>query len=520
MKKLPIGIQTFTKIIEDNYAYVDKTYFAHKLISSGQYYFLSRPRRFGKSLFLDTLAEIFRGNKELFKGLYIYDKHSFKPHPVIRITFGSGDYIEENLVLNEIRNNFRRNIRDLKIESPLTDDYRTSFQELIFNTHAQYNERVVILIDEYDKPILDNITNKGYALRARHILKNFYSVIKDNDNLVRFVFITGVSKFSKMNLFSGLNNLEDITVDANFGEICGYTHQDLKKVFAEHLKDANLDLVKRWYNGYYYFGERVYNPFDILLFISKGLEYRNYWWNTGNPSFLIKKLEEGNYSIPQIEEAVISEESLDAFDVEYIDLLALLWQTGYLTFENRITDEFGAVSYRLTLPNLEIQFSLNQFFIDYLTNQRHEKITHKHNMQKALRECDFDLFVSILKTIFATIPYQNYANNIISQYEGYYASVIFVYLSALGYPVIPEDTTNRGRIDMTLKTNDNVVIIEFKVDTQQDPIQQIKEKRYYEKYMEQAARIYLLGINFDSHEKNITDYKIEEMKGRKPSIIS
>jgi hypothetical protein len=173
-----------------------------------------------------------------------------------------------------------------------------------------------------------------------------------------------------LSLFSGLNNLEDITIDANFAEICGYTHEDLKTVFAEHLKNANLDMVKRWYNGYYYFGEKVYNPFDILLFISKGLEFRNYWWNTGNPSFLIKKLEEGNYYIPQIEEAVISQEGLDAFDVEYIDLLALLWQTGYLTFDKRFTDEFGAVSYRLALPNLEIQFSLNQFFIDYLTNQK------------------------------------------------------------------------------------------------------------------------------------------------------
>ena len=184
MKKLPIGIQTFSEIIQENYAYVDKTCFAHRLITRGKYYFLSRPRRFGKSLFLDTLAEIFKGNKELFKGLYIHDKYPFKPHPVIRITFGSGDYIEEALVLNEIRNNFIRNIRDLRIDSPITEDYRTSFQELIYNVHDRYNERVVILIDEYDKPILDNITNREYALRARHILKNLYSVIKDSDNLI------------------------------------------------------------------------------------------------------------------------------------------------------------------------------------------------------------------------------------------------------------------------------------------------------------------------------------------------
>jgi hypothetical protein len=511
MKKLPIGLQTLSEIIQENYAYVDKTYFAHKLITNGKYYFLSRPRRFGKSLFLDTLSEIFKGNKELFKGLFIHDPYHFKAHPVIRISFGSGDYIEEDLVKRELSNIFKRNIRDLGVESPNTEDYRTCFEDLIYNVYTQYGERVVILIDEYDKPILDNITNMEYALKARHILKNFYSVIKDNDKLIRFVFITGVSKFSKMNLFSGLNNLEDITVDANYAEICGYTHEDLKTVFKEHLEGADLEMVKRWYNGYYYFGERVYNPFDILLFISKGLEFRNYWWNTGNPSFLIQKLAENRYYIPEIEDAVISEEGLDAFDVEYIDLLALLWQTGYLTFEERIKDEFGAVSYKLAIPNLEIQFSLNQFFIEYLTNQRHEKITFRNTMREGLKNCDFEKFVAVLKAVFSSIPYTDYANNIISQYEGYYCSVVFVYLSALGYDVIPEDVTNRGRIDLTLKMDGYVVIIEFKVDSKESPLKQIKERKYHEKYMQKGNRIYLVGIRFDSREKNIRDYEVEEV---------
>lgn len=511
MKKLPIGIQTFSKIIDGHYAYVDKTYFAHKLIASGEYYFLSRPRRFGKSLFLDTLAEIFKGNKHLFKGLYIYDKYDFVEYPVIRISFGSGDFIEDDLVKQEIKNNFKRNIRDLRVESSINEDYRTCFEELIYNVYSEYGQKVVILIDEYDKPILDNITNKQYALRVRHILKHFYSVIKDSDRLIKFVFITGVSKFSKMNLFSGLNNLEDITVDANYAEICGYTHEDIKAVFKEHLKGADLDLVKRWYNGYYYFGEKVYNPFDILLFISKGLEFRNYWWNTGNPGFLLKKLEEGNYYIPDLEDALLPEEQLDAFDVEYIDLLALLWQTGYLTFEKRLRDEFGAVSYKLTIPNLEIQFSLNQFFIDYLTNQKYDSLTFRNNIRKALRASDLIKFVDILKGIFASIFYTNYAKNIISRYEGYYCSVVFVYLAALGYELIAEDTTNKGRIDLTLKIQDQVVIIEFKVDSQQRPLKQIIERGYAEKYKQSAGQVFLLGIKFDSKEKNISDYELESL---------
>ena len=510
MKKLPIGIQTLSEIILKDYVYVDKTHFAHKLINRGKYFFLSRPRRFGKSLFLDTLKEIFQGNKELFQGLYIHDKHDFKRHPVIKISFGSGDYIEEEEIKKEIYNNFKRNIRDLDIESELSGDYRTDFEQLIYNANKQYQEQVVILVDEYDKPILDNVTDKEYAQNARHILKNLYSVIKDNDSLVRFVFITGVSKFSKMNLFSGLNNLQDITINQEYAEICGYTHEDLTTVFNEHIKGANLDLVQLWYNGYYYFGEKVYNPFDILLFISNHLEFRNYWWNTGNPTFLIKKLEEENYYIPRIEQAVIAEEKLEAFDVEYIDLLALLWQTGYLTFEDKTQDAMGRIKYKLTIPNLEIQFALNELLIDYLTDQRYTKLDYESNLFENLQNNNFEGFITELKAIFSSIPYHNYANNIISRYEGYYCSVVFVYLSALGYQVIAEDTTNKGRIDLTLQMQDKVVIIEFKVDSnEQNPLEQIKERRYQEKYQNLGKNIYLVGIKFDSKEKDISDQQVE-----------
>ena len=509
-KKLPIGIQTLSEIIPENYLYVDKTCFVHKLLSRGKYYFLSRPRRFGKSLFLDTLAEVFMGNKELFKGLYIYDKYDFKKYPVIRISFGSGDFTDEEIIKEEILYSLKSNMADLGVECSNIQNYRNCFKELIEKAYTKHNQKVVILIDEYDKPILDNITNQKMGLTARHILKNFYAIIKDSDRYIRFVFITGVSKFSKMNLFSGLNNLEDITINQDYAEICGYTHEDLKTLFREHLKGANMDMVKRWYNGYYYFGQKVYNPFDILLFISNGMEFRNYWWNTGNPSFLIEKLKEENYYIPDIEQTIISEEALNAFDVEYIDLLALLWQTGYLTFEDKITDDLGVLSYKLKVPNLEIQLSLNHLFIDYLTNQRHQKLTYRNNIKESLKKNDFALFIDVFKSIFASIPYHNYAKNIIAGYEGYYSSVVFVYLSALGYEVIPEDTTSRGRIDLTLKLDDKIVIIEFKVDTDESPIKQIKEKKYYEKYLGENKAIYLVGINFDSRKRNIAKYEASQ----------
>ncbi len=515
MKKLPIGIQTFSKIIEENCYYVDKTHFALKLIQGGGYYFLSRPRRFGKSLFLDTLAEIFLGNKELFKGLYIYDKYDFKPHPVIRISFGSGDYsLDESQTVDEIKRILKRNQREHKIECEDKDNYKSCFEELIIELYEKYKTNVVILIDEYDKPILDNITNKDKAKRARDILKNFYSVIKDSDRYIRFVFITGVSKFSKLNLFSGLNNLEDITIDKNYAEICGYTHDDLLTVFKDRIEGADLELVRKWYNGYNYFGKPLYNPFDILLFLSKDHEFRNYWWQTGNPSFLIEKLKEENYYIPELENALISEETLEAFDVDYIDLRALLWQTGYLTIEGKITDDTGGNLFRLSVPNLEVQLSLNRLFVDYLTNQRVEKTRYELNIKNALRNNDFSSFINHLKTIFATIPYQNYANNIISKYEGYYSSVIFVYLMALGYDVIPEDVTNKGRIDLTVKMKDKVIILEFKVDQEKDrPIKQIKERKYYEKYLNDNKDIYLIGMVFDSKERNVGEWEIEKVNG-------
>jgi len=509
MKKLPIGIQTFKNIIEEGYVYVDKTPFALKLIESGgKYYFLSRPRRFGKSLFLTTLKEIFEGNRDLFKGLYIYERYDFKPHPVIRISFGSGDYSNIESIFSEMRYMLKENMEDLGVSCENLEDYKLCFKELIRRASKKHREKVVILIDEYDKPILDNILNKDRAREARDILKNFYSVIKDMDEFIRFVFITGVSKFSKLNLFSGLNNLEDITVDTEYADICGYTQKDLETVFSDHLKGANMELISRWYNGYNYFGEKLYNPFDILLFISKKFEFRNYWWSTGSPSFLIDKLREENFYIPALEGARISEEELDAFDMDRIGLLTLFWQTGYLTFKERYTSSTGRIRYTLTIPNLEVQYALNELFIDYLTGHYNRKLENEDNLIKALIEGDLEYLIESLRSIFASIPYQSYANNIISKYEGYYSSVVYAYLCALGYEVIPEDNTNRGRIDLTLKLPDKVVIIEFKVDSNEDPIEQIENKRYYEKYISINKPIYLLGIKFDSKERNILEWNM------------
>ena len=513
MKKLPIGIQTFSKIREDDYTYIDKTKVALKLIDRGQYYFLSRPRRFGKSLFLDTLKNIFEGKKELFKGLYIYDKWDFEDkYPVIKISFGAGLHKDVEELKLTVQDLLEDNERRLKLNCTNRNRHKKCLQELIRVAYEKYNKKVVILIDEYDKPILDNITNKETAKEMRDELKNIYSVIKDSDEYIKFVFITGVSKFSKVNLFSGLNNIEDITVDANYATICGYTHHDIKTTFKEHLKGVDLELLKEWYNGYNYMGDKVYNPFDILLFISKGFDFRNYWWSTGNPGFLIELLKQKQYFIPEIENYEATDALLDSFEVEHIDLIALLWQTGYLTIKEKISDEFG-VTYKLAVPNKEIQISLNSLIIDYLTEQKGKKIAYRRDLLKILRDANLEAFEKTIKALFASIPYNNFTNNQIQNYEGYYASVIYAYLASLGVETITEDTTNRSRIDLTLKFKDKVYIFEFKAVNEPEgkSLEQIKERRYFEKYQEYDD-IYLIGIEFCKREKNVCNFTWEKYK--------
>jgi hypothetical protein len=518
-KRLPIGIQTFSEIRDkrENLAYVDKTAMALDLIERSKYCFLSRPRRFGKSLFLDTLAEIFKGSKALFEGLHIYDKWDWQQqYPVIQITFASGDMSGGSSIRDNIKDILHSNAKDLDVlfEMPKTEDMGLLLRNFLAKVSNAYGQRVVVLIDEYDKPILDNIhkEDKTVAREAREILRNFYGAIKAADRYLRFVFITGVSKFSKLNLFSGLNNLQDITLHSSYSTITGYTQGDLEEVFGEYLEGIDLPMVSRWYNGYNYLGEAVYNPYDILLFLSNNGVFRNYWWETGNPSFLIELLRKSNYYIPHLENVVIAEEDLSAFDVERIDMVALLWQTGYLTFEERI-ELMHRVSYRMKLPNLEVQNSLNTLFFDYLTNIEEGRTSLQLRASRALLDGNLEELEKALRALFASIPYQNYVNSTISNYEGYYASVVFTFLSGMGYEVKAEDTTNRGRIDMTMIGRDRIYIIEFKVDkAEEEALAQIKIRKYYEKYLSEQKTICLLGIHFDSSQRNISGFAFAEIR--------
>lgn len=514
MKKLPIGIQNLNDIIKNGYIYVDKTTIALDLINKGKYFFLSRPRRFGKSLFLDTLKEIFEGNKKLFGGLYIHDKWDFEQvNPVLRIDFSAGFQGEIAQLNRKIRFTLKSTERDLNLKID-TQDAIECFQELIWQAYEKTGKQVVILIDEYDKPILDNLTDRKKAKAVRDWMKGFYSIIKQSDSYLRFVFITGVSKFSKINLFSGLNNLNDITLTSQFGNICGYTHKDLQTYFQPYLKEVDGKEVKQWYNGYYYFGDKVYNPFDILLFFSNNKEFRNYWWGTGNPSFLIDLLKTKNYYIPSLVNYLASEEILNSFDVDTIELEALLWQTGYLTIEKKVPSPFG-VNYQLKIPNKEIQTSLNSLFITFLTGEKTGKIAIQSQIVAALQNGDLSEFRKILENLFASIAHQNYTNNNIAAYEGYYASVLFAYLSSIGFQIIPEDVTNKGRIDLTLQLPDKTYTFEFKVVQKAtgNALQQIKTRQYYQKYQSTHQPTYLIGIEFGKLERNIINWQTECLQG-------
>ncbi len=513
LKKLPIGIQTFSDIRKDNYVYVDKTDIAYNLIESYRYAFLARPRRFGKSLFLDTLRNIFEAKKELFQGLAIENKWDWDTsYPVITISFAEGKITSAKDLEDKFEEIFLLNQKKLDVTCQYKASDRRCFSELIRKANEKYNQKVVILVDEYDKPILDNITKAEIAESIRDGLVNFYSVIKGSDEYIKFAFLTGVSKFTKTSLFSGLNNLVDISLDEDYGDICGYTQNDVETTFQPYLEGVDMDEFKSWYNGYNFLGSDMYNPFDILLFISKKHKYSNYWFETGTPTFLLKLIEKDNYFLPSLTNLRVDEKLLDSFDINNLDFEVILYQSGYLTIDKVVPKSRGGFTYHLKVPNKEVRQSLSDVIIDYMTSTDDtSKVTIQDDLYDALEDADMDKFKSSLTSMFASIPYNNYTNNNIANFEGFYASVIYIYLQSLGFHIIGEDVTNKGRIDLTIIMGNAIYIIEFKVDGKENALQQIKEKKYYEKYLSYNKDIYLVGIDFDTEDKNISNFEWENI---------
>jgi len=507
-KKLPIGIQTFSEIIDKGYVYIDKTGHAVNLADNYKYVFLSRPRRFGKSLFLDTLHSLFEGRKELFKGLYAYTNWNWsKKYPVIKISW-AGDFSSLHSTKNVIASVLQDNQERLGVECSNREQYDICFKELIRKTSQKYNSQVVILIDEYDKPILDAIKDPQVAGDNRNLLRSLYVMMKDSDQYIRFAFLTGVSKFSKASIFSGLNNLTDISLNKKYATVCGYTQNDIETVFKSYLSGVDFDKLRLWYNGYNFLGESVYNPFDILLFISNDFIYRNYWFESGTPKFLIELIKKNNYFLPNLSNLKVVEDLVGSFDIEDIKFETVLFQGGYLTIDKIEIDDEDDITYLLKVPNREVQISLNRFFVNQLC--RDYNVDVKQTISKSLKNVDINKFKTALTSLFASIPYNNYTNNEMQRYEGYYASVIYTYLASLGFRIIGEDVTSRGRIDLTVFVNDIIYIIEFKVGSE-DALLQIKNKGYAEKYKGNGKKIVLIGINFDEKRKNVSSIKWEQV---------
>ena len=528
MKDLTTGVYSFENLIQGNFLYVDKTEYIWQLVRPAQgLYFLSRPRRFGKSLTLSTLKAVFEGKKELFNGLAIYDKpYDWKPYPVIHLSFA--DFTSVNDTMEKLDRYLLNKVLTIaeqhSIRLPKKLDSSTAFGKLIDS--FKNKSRVVILVDEYDKPILNNITNPeaGEILKC---LKGFYSVLKDRNEQERLLFVTGVSKFCHVSLFSDLNNLTDITMDGMYATMLGYTQEEFEASFREQIEAVEkkqnlphrvlLDKIKKWYDGFRFEenAESVYNPVSLASFFEKGGKFSNYWFETGTPSFLLDLIMKSKLNFPVTLKSPVSSSFFTAFEIFDLDPLVLLFQTGYLTIDRMeqrqipFTDQTVA-EYYLRFPNQEVEESFSNSLLAYCTTIR------KQNSQElilklitAVGSGDADAFMKLFQSIFAGIPY-----NIHVKDEHYYQTVCYVICDLLKLMVQAEICTGSGRIDMMIAAGEWIYVIEFKLNKSADTaMKQIENKDYAMKYRKEGKRIMLLGVNFDFEAGNISGWIKEEYQG-------
>ena len=510
-RMLPIGIQTFRTIREENCYYVDKTSYLQRLAEGGKHYFLSRPRRFGKSLFLDTCKELFEGNEALFEGLAIHPWWDWSVrHPVVRLSFGSGNFKEPG----QVEASLMAQLDGVERRANLASEYGTGperFAFLLETLHERSGQPVAVLVDEYDKPILDTLEEPGTARANRDFLRGLYAVLKDCDAHVRFTFITGVSKFSKVSLFSGLNNLSDITLDPRYSAICGYTEEDLDAVFAPELPGLDRDQIRDWYNGYNWLGEeKVYNPFDILLLFDRR-RFGAWWFETGTPAFLVDTLLGRGVSSVSLDGMLGSEALLSRFDVDDMATEALLFQTGYLTID-AVEPRGGRTFYRLGYPNREVRQSLNEILLGRLAGDSTRGEEHSARLYDLLLVNDFAGLEALFRAFLSGIPYQWHMNNDIAGYEGYYASVFYSCFAGLGLDVIVEDSTSHGRLDMAVLFNGQVYLFEFKVvelTTEGAAMAQLKERGYADKYRGRGEPVHLVAVEFSRESRNVVSFEVE-----------
>lgn len=525
MKKIATDIDDFEKIITEGYLYVDKTKFLAKIIDSGTYYFLSRPRRFGKSLFLDTIKRFYEGKKDLFAGLYIHDFNwEWEEYPVVHLDFNNipaenREVLEESLQkrLSKIADQYEI---DLKVEKAYY-----MFPELIEKLAFKYNKGAVVLIDEYDKAIVSNLSQNNdselkIAEENQKYLKILYDNLKSLVSELELVFITGISKFSKLSIFSALNNLKVLDMHPEFSYMLGYTEKELRDNFDPYFKEfaAQKNMkkeeiyndFKRMYNGFRFSDEdiKVYNPYSIASAL-EAKKIDNYWFESGTPGFLIDLIKKEEYEIPKLSDLQVFKSSLMAYDITKLRLIPLLFQTGYLTIKKIDHKKI----YHLSYPNLEVETAFTQNILNEITDYKVEE-TLIARMQFALNESKFEEFIDYLKSLFASIANVNIPSGL-TERESYYHTIFYLTAELLADTELKIDSellSSEGRIDMVVESPENVFIIEFKANQNAErALQQIKDKNYADRFKIKDKELVLIGINFDTEKRNIDEIKIEKV---------
>jgi hypothetical protein len=516
-KKLPVGRQDFRTMREDNCIYVDKTQHIHSLCNEGKMYFLSRPRRFGKSLLLSTMHELFAGNEQLFQDTWIADKWDWQQtNPVIHIAFTSVDYEERGLktgILTTLLKIYEKH----GLIAPQNAGVKILFNDLIEQLHDQFG-KVVILIDEYDKPIIDFLetSNIDKAKENQEILGLFYGALKDADPYIRLLFITGVSKFTKVSLFSKLNNLNDLTMNLNYSTMLGYTQTELEHYFKEYIdevcafmqfptREAFLEEVRLWYNGYSWDGKnKLYNPFGILLFFANK-DFQSFWFQSGTPTFLVKKmLEQTYFNLENIETNI---NFLNQYSLDNIELTSLLFQTGYLTVKEK---ERGDLL--LSYPNQEVKEAMYTFLMDDMAHTvGGGGVTVKH-LKRAFWANDLERAETILMALFSDLKYDVYMHQTQKQVEGFYHGLVHILFKCLGLYIQSEVHTSKGRADSIVETPTHVYFLEFKINSDADAaFKQIITKKYAASYAADSRLKIGIGINFDSETKELNGWKVDNL---------
>lgn len=533
-RKIPIGIQSFEDLRRKNFLYVDKTLYAFKLANLGKVYFLSRPRRFGKSLFLSTLKAYFLGQKELFKGLYIEKaeekraeiekNEAWGEYPVFYLDFNVGRYDLDGALAESLDYFLKKEekLYGLKNEG---DSFGKRFQSLIETAYNKTGKQAVILVDEYDKPLLQTMgVNEALNEEYRNTLKAFYSVIKTCDQYIRFAFLTGVTKFSKVSIFSDLNNLQDISMLNDYAEICGLTQAEIEKTFKPEIErlakntknsyDKMLEELKKRYDGYKFsvLGESVYNPFSILNTFNSG-ELKNYWFATGTPTFLVNYLKDAHYNIPDLDGKVELDESmLNEYRADAKDPIPILFQSGYLTIKEYIED---VNMYRLGFPNDEVRYGfLKNLFPSYSSLRPDETGVSIWKFVEDIRAGNVDDFMERMQAIIAGVPYDNLPKDRLKLREQNYQTAVYLIFKLMGQFVQTEIHCLKGRADCIVHTKDSIYIFEFKLmsaGTAEDAIVQIKENGYAAQFKTSGKKIILIGSSFNEAERTIGEWKTEEL---------